>query len=185
VAMVMLVTHLMRRRKAISSMAVGMMLMPISALAMASSPLLESLAGKEIGLVGGLTAHPVTVMLVVGIVIQGLAECFISPRYLEFFSHQAPRGEEGMYLGFGHLHSFVSAIVGFGISGYLLQKYCPDPRTVPPELQAVAYADANVIWYYFAVIGCLAAVALFLYQWITARLDRRAGMVLRPAKEVE
>jgi len=185
VAMVMLVTHLMRRRKAISSMAVGMMLMPISALAMASSPLLESLAGKEIGLVGGLTAHPVTVMLVVGIVIQGLAECFISPRYLEFFSHQAPRGEEGMYLGFGHLHSFVSAIVGFGISGYLLQKYCPDPRTVPPDLQAAAYADANVIWYYFAVIGCLATVALFLYQWITARLDRRAGMVLRPAKEVE
>jgi hypothetical protein len=90
-----------------------------------------------------------------------------------------------MYLGFGHLHSFVSAIVGFGISGYLLQKYCPDPRTVPPELLGAAYEGANVIWYYFAAIGCLAAVALFLYQWITARLDRRAGAVLQPAKEVQ
>jgi dipeptide/tripeptide permease len=184
VTLVMLVTHLMRKRKAITSMAIGMMLMPLSALAMASSPFLESVAGKEIALAGGLTAHPVTVALVVGIVIQGLAECFISPRYLEFFSRQAPRGEEGMYLGFGHLHSFVSAIVGFGISGYLLETYCPDPRTVPPELLGTAYADANVLWYYFAAIGLLAAVALFLYRWITARIDASSGAAVLPETEV-
>jgi len=45
-------------------------------------------------------------MLIFGIVVQGLAECFISPRYLEFFSLQAPKGEEGLYLGFSHLHPF-------------------------------------------------------------------------------
>ena len=47
-------------------------------------------------------------------ILQGLAESFISPRFLEFFSLQAPKGEEGMYLGFSHLHSFISSILGFG-----------------------------------------------------------------------
>lgn len=176
IAMVMLITHLMRRRKAITSMIVGMFLMPVAALTMASSAPLQSLAGTAIPLAGGLTAHPVTIMLVAGIVLQGLAECFISPRYLEFFSHQAPRGEEGMYLGFGHLHSFVSAIIGFGISGYLLQKYCPDPRTVQPELLPEAYAQAHVLWYYFTAIGLFAALAMLVYDRVTRRLDIRAGI---------
>ena len=69
----------------------------------------------------------ITLMMVFGIVVQALAECFISPRYLEYFSLQAPKGEEGMYLGFSHLHSFLSSIFGFGIAGVLLTKYCPDP----------------------------------------------------------
>jgi len=33
---------------------------------------------------------------------------------MEYFSLQAPKGEEGMYLGFSHLHSFLSSIFGFG-----------------------------------------------------------------------
>ena len=43
---------------------------------------------------------------------------------------QAPKGEEGLYLGFSHLHSFISAIVGFFLSGLLLESFCPDPRTL-------------------------------------------------------
>jgi len=35
----------------------------------------------------------ITLMMIAGIVVQGLAECFISPRYLEYFSLQAPKGE--------------------------------------------------------------------------------------------
>ncbi len=82
-----------------------------------------------------------------------------------------------MYLGFGHLHSFVSAIIGFGISGYLLQKYCPDPRTVQPELLPEAYAQAHVLWYYFAAIGLCAAFALLGYERITRWLESRASTV--------
>ena len=141
-----------------------MMLMPLSALLMASSAWLEDAAGgAAVGLPGGLTAHPVTIMLIAGIMVQGLAECFISPRYLEYFSHQAPRGEEGLYLGFGHLHSFFASLLGFGLSGYLLEAYCPDPRTLSPEQLAGAYAHAHYIWYYFAGIGLVSAAALFVY----------------------
>jgi len=176
VAFVVLITQLLKKASAISSMKIGMILMPFSALCMASSPLLESIAGPAVALPFGIMAHPVTVMLIIGIVIQGLAECFISPRYLEFFSHQAPKGQEGLYLGFGHLHTFIANLIGFGLSGYLLTKYCPDPKSLT-ELQILhAYDNANFIWYYFAAIGLLSAVALYIYAAVVKRLDsRRAG----------
>ncbi|HEY6907306.1 MAG TPA: MFS transporter [Ignavibacteriaceae bacterium] len=168
---VVFITNLMKNVRAVTSMTVGMFLMPISALLMASSPLLESLTGQSVPIFGLFTAHPVTVMMIAGIIVQGLAECFISPRYLEYFSLQAPRGEEGLYLGFSHLHSFLSSILGFGISGYLLTAYAPDPGSLTPETLVHAYDHAHYIWYYFALIGITAAIALLLYRWILDRND--------------
>ena len=119
VCFVSFITRLMAKRSAITSMNVGMFLIPFSALLMACGNLL----GNDI--ISGMSN--ITLMMVAGIIVQALAECFISPRYLEYFSLQAPKGEEGMYLGFSHLHSFLSSIFGFGLAGILLTKYCPDP----------------------------------------------------------
>ena len=107
-------------------------------------------------------------------VVQALAECFISPRYLEYFSLQAPKGEEGMYLGFSHLHSFLSSIFGFGLAGILLTKYCPDPALFETrEAWEAASGNAHYIWYYFAAIGLIAAVALLLFAKITESIDKK------------
>ncbi len=171
-SLVLFVTQLMRHTKAITSMSVGMFLMPISAVCMAAGALIQSSIGNSISF-GIFSAHPITVMMIVGIMIQGLAECFISPRYLEFFSLQAPKGEEGLYLGFSHLHSFLSSILGFGISGYLLTAYCPDPLTLSASELVNAYDKAHYIWYYFSSIGFVAGFALIIYQKITQRIDKK------------
>ena len=161
---VVFITNLMRNVKAVSSMSIGMFLMPLSALLMASSEFLKEITGTSVSFFGLFSAHPVTVMMICGIIVQGLAECFISPRYLEYFSLQAPKGEEGLYLGFSHLHSFLSSILGFGISGYLLTAYAPDPSTLSPEQLVHAYDHAHYVWYYFAGIGLTAATALVIYK---------------------
>lgn len=170
---VVLITHLMSKVKAVTSIAIGMFIMPISALSMASSPLLETTAAGQVSIFGWFTLHPVTIMMIVGIAFQGLAETFISPRYLEFFSHQAPKGEEGLYMGFSHLHSFLASILGFGISGYLLTAYAPDPTTLTPEQMTTAYDHAYYIWFYFAAIGFIAAVALLIYNKVVNRIDMK------------
>jgi dipeptide/tripeptide permease len=177
VVCVYFITNLMRKVKAVNSMSVGMFIMPISALCMASSYLLESFTGTSVSIFGLFTAHPITIMLIVGIVFQGLAECFISPRYLEFFSLQAPKGEEGLYLGFSHLHSFLSSLLGFGISGYLLTAYCPDPATLSPEQLPAAYDKAYYIWFYFTAIGIVAAISLFIYGKVTTNIDKRKALI--------
>jgi len=171
-----LVTQLMRKRSALFSMTVGMFIMPVSAFAMASG---NMLGGQEI-----LGLHPVGFMMIVGIAFQGLAESFISPRFLEYFSLQAPKGEEGLYLGFSHLHSFVSSLLGFSLSGILLSRFCPEPSNLPAAVQdqlhraqqglgpyPEAYQHAHYIWFVFLGIALVAAISLIVFGQVTRRLD--------------
>ncbi len=162
------VTQLMSKRTALYSMTIGMFIMPISALCMASGNMLD----PNVSILG---LHPVAFTMIVGIVFQGLAETFISPRFLEYFSLQAPKGDEGMYLGFSHLHSFLSSIFGFGLSGYLLSRYCPDPLLYSTHEEWLAAAsNAHYIWYYFAAIALISAVALIIYGRVIKSKDAKA-----------
>ncbi len=162
------VTALMKNRSALTSMTVGMFVMPVSAFAMAAGNMTDG--SPIVGM------HPVALMMIVGIMFQGLAESFISPRFLEYFSLQAPKGEEGLYLGFSHLHSFLASLLGFITSGFLLDAFCPDPKTLSEADQAQrlaslagngpmpeAYAQAHYIWFVFVGIASVAAVSLVIY----------------------
>lgn len=161
------VTQLMRKKTALTSMTIGMFIMPFSALCMAYGNLLNGNSTL-------LGMHPVAFMMVVGIVFQGLAETFISPRFLEYFSLQAPKGEEGLYLGFSHLHSFLSSLLGFGLSGYLLNRYCPEPALFASKGEWLAASShAHYIWYYFAGIALVSAFALIVYGQVVKHLDAK------------
>ena len=175
VMFVVLITRLMQRRKAVTSIFVGMLLVPAAALLIALGPALQSVVGPKILIPGVGSVHPMVLMLVLGIMLQGFAESFISPRYLEYFSLQSPKGEEGAYLGFAYLYSFFAAVIGFALSGFLLDKYCPDPKILPAGLSSVEraayYQNAHHIWYYFIAIGILTALALLVFARVTARRE--------------
>ncbi|MDD2551834.1 MAG: MFS transporter [Dysgonamonadaceae bacterium] len=166
------VTSFMKNRKALTSMLIGMFIIPFSALVMS--------IGNQLDIPSILGMHPVAFMMIIGIGMQALAECFISPRYLEYFSLQAPEGEEGLYLGFSHLHSFFSFLFAFGLSGFLLEKYCPDPRlfmdtngVIDTISYSAATAHAHYIWYYFVGIGAISAIALIIYAQVNRRRDAK------------
>lgn len=163
------VTSFMKKRTALTSMTIGMLIIPLSAIVMS--------LGNVVGPNFILGLHPVAFMMVIGIAMQALAECFISPRFLEYFSMQAPKGEEGLYLGFSHLHSFFSYLFAFGLSGFLLDKYCPDPRYFANKAEyAAATANAHYIWYVFVAIGLVSAVALLIYGKITRNIDKKKAL---------
>lgn len=166
------VTSLMKRRSALNSMLVGMFIIPFSALVMS--------LGNQMNIPSILGMHPVAFMMIIGIGMQALSECFISPRYLEYFSLQAPQGEEGLYLGFSHLHSFFSFLFAFSVSGFLLDTYCPHPRlftdangVLDQAAYAAATAHAHYIWYYFVGIGAISAIALVIYSKVTRKQDAK------------
>jgi dipeptide/tripeptide permease len=182
---VVAVTQMVRTWPAELSISVAMVLIPISSLAMATAHVFRGNLH-----VFGLSVHPITAMMVVGIAIQGFAECFLSPKYLEFASRQAPRGREGLYLGYAHMNTFFAWLFGFAFAGYLLAAFCPDPRTLPElarrqhELALAgrapmpdAYAHAHYLWYAFALVGLTSFVAMMVYIFVTRRVDARAGRV--------
>lgn len=168
---VLFVTEWAKKISALNSITIGMFLIPLSAFIMSLGPWLMSHTGSEIAFCG-LILSPITAMMILGIAFQSLGETFISLRFLEYFSLQSPKGEEGLYLGFSHLHSFLANLLGFISSGYLLEKYCPKlPDQVGELEKASAYPHAHYIWYYYAAIGILAAVALLAYASITKKMD--------------
>jgi dipeptide/tripeptide permease len=177
------VTQLVRKWAPEASIAVAMILIPISSLVMSLS---QRFHGNVH--VFGLSLHPITATLVAGIAIQGFAECFLSPKYLEYASRQAPRGREGLYLGYAHLNTFFAWLFGFIFAGYLLQAFCPDPRTLPAALQQQhaawlagqgpmpdRYAHAHYLYYAFAGVGAVSLVLMTIYVAVTRRID--AGRV--------
>ena len=183
VLFVVAVTQLVRTWKPENSILIAMALVPFSALAMASSVLFSG----NIEFLG-ISVHPITAMMVVGIAILGICECFLSPKYLEFASKQAPPGKEGIFLGFAHVNTFFAWIFGFIFSGFLLSRYCPEPTTLPPELQLQhaaalagqapmpeAYAHAHYLWLAYTGVGFLSLLALLLFIWATRRIDARAA----------
>ena len=172
VLFVVLITKLMKNKKAVTSILIGMILVPVSAFALSLGQLWQNSAGNSVSVFNLFNIQPLTLMLIIGIAIQGFAESFISPRYLEYFSLQAPKGEEGVYLGFGYLYSFFAAIAGFILSGFLLDKYCPDPKTLPagisPADKAAIYHNAYQLWYYFIGIGFITVAAMLLYIYFNS-----------------
>ncbi len=163
------------------SITVAMVLIPLSSLAMAMSHLVRGNVN-----VFGAAVHPITFMMVIGIAIQGLAECFLSPKYLEFASKQAPKGREGLYLGYAHMNTFFAWLFGFVFAGYMLKAYCPDPSTLPPSEQAqhvaalagqapmpAAYAHAHYLWYAFALVGAASLAAMLVFIAVTRAIDSK------------
>ena len=183
------ITHLVRRFKAENAIAIGLFIIPLSALSIALSPVLQRMTGNTAFNIGAWAVHPSTLMVIIGIALQGVAECFLSPKFLEYASRQAPKGEEGLYLGYQHLTTFFAWAIGFALSGFALDRYCPNPEKLKTQDPAAyeqwrtaietggampeAYAHAHYIWYVFFGIGAAAFLAILLFKVVTGAIDRR------------
>jgi dipeptide/tripeptide permease len=194
VLLVVPITHLVRRFRPENSIAIGLFIIPLSALSIALSPALEAWTGSAVNFTSSFSLHPITVMVIIGIALQGFAECFLSPKFLEYASNQAPKGEEGLYLGYQHLTTFFAWVFGFVLSGYLLDAYCPEPTGLSEEIRAQydaaiatggplpeIYARAHYIWYVFAGIGLTAFCAIVVFKYVTRAIDRRRAAEARSA----
>jgi len=128
------ITQLVRGLPPANSIGIALLIIPFTALVMGLSPVLAGAVGNRVEL-GWISLHPVVLMFIVGIGLQGFAECFLSPKWLEFASKQAPRGEVGLYMGYAHLTSAFSPLFSNLLAGFLLAGYCPDPKTLAPEVR--------------------------------------------------
>ncbi len=184
VIFVVMITQLVRKWKPENSILVAMALIPLSAVSMSFSAWIH----HHINILG-MDIHPITLMMIIGISIQGLAECFLSPKWLEFASLQAPKGKEGTFLGFAHMNTFFAWIFGFAFSGYLLSKYCPEPGTLDAATRAAhaaalqgqgpmpeAYAHAHYLWYAYCGVGFISLVALLVFIAVTRKLDAKKAV---------
>ncbi len=179
-------THLMRRVKPETSIGVGIVVITFSTWITAMHPWAQQNWGDSVNFLWRFPISTLIMIVSIGIAFQGLSECFLQPRFLEYVSKQAPPGEEGMYLGYQNLTSFFANFFAFSTAGFLLNRYCPDPQKLPAEQlaqwqQALAgqnalpsvYAHAHYLWFFYVGVGIVALGALLVFKCVTTVLDKR------------
>jgi hypothetical protein len=89
--------------------------------------------------------NPLYISIFFFIVLLSLGEALWSPRLYEYAAAIAPKGQEASYMALSMLPFFLGKFCVGGLSGWLLEKYCP----------AVGARNPEFMWF---LIGCMAMV---------------------------
>lgn len=169
------VTRASRGLSPVGAIGVALLLVAASSLVMGLGPAIASLSGPDLRLPGGLSIRAETTAMVGGAALSGVAECFLLPRWYEYVSGLAPPGRTALYVGWSSLNGLWANALGYGLSGYLVERWCPDPSGLAPAAAAAhaafvagrgpvppEYARAHWVFLVYAGIGLVAALGLFL-----------------------
>ena len=98
------------------------------------------------------------IFLIVSIASMALGEMFASPRIYEYIGAIAPKGQEGLYLGYANLPVALGSIVGAPLGGRLFETFISNPVANGRP------ANPTAIWLIVAGMGLVSMVGLALYD---------------------
>lgn len=122
-----------------------------------------SLAGLGIPIAG--------IFLLISIASMAVGEMMASPRIYEYIGRIAPRGEEGLYLGYANLPVAIGSILGGPLGGALYQRHIASP------LQAGQSPNYLIIWVTIAFLGVCSMAGLAIYDRFLAREKIKASAI--------
>ncbi len=109
------------------------------------------------------------IFLVVSIAAMAVGEMMASPRIYEYIGAIAPKGQEGLYLGYQSLPIALASIIGGPIGGRLFETYIATPAK---EGRAV---DTVPMWLIIVGIGLVSIVGLIVYDRAFVKPGKGAG----------
>jgi MFS family permease len=86
-----------------------------------------------------------------------------SPRIYEYIGAIAPKGQEGLYLGYQSLPIALASMIGGPIGGRLFETYINTP------LKRGGVVNTVPMWLIIVGIGMASIVGLFVYDRLLAR----------------
>jgi dipeptide/tripeptide permease len=101
--------------------------------------------------------HPTIWTIVAGIVVFSIGEMTQAPRYYEYISDLAPKGQQGLFQGYAFLPIAIAWFVGGPFGGWLYATF------------AKGSANPNIVWFSIFGIGVLATVLMMLYNRFVAK----------------
>jgi proton-dependent oligopeptide transporter, POT family len=99
--------------------------------------------------------------IVAGLVVFSIGEMTQAPRYYEYISDLAPKGQQGLFQGYAFLPIAIAWFVGGPLGGWLYQTF------------AKQQTNPNYVWYSLFAIGITATILMSIYNIVVARLERR------------
>jgi MFS family permease len=98
--------------------------------------------------------NPYYVMIVLYVVCLSIGEAIYSPRLYEYAAAIAPKGQEASYMALSYLPFFLAKLLVAGISGKLLEMFCP----------AEGPRHSQTLWLVIALMTSVAPVGLIVFR---------------------
>ncbi len=96
--------------------------------------------------------------MLLSIFSMALGEMFASPRIYQYIGAIAPKGQEGLFLGYANLPLALGTIVGAPLGGMLFEKFIEAP------LKAGLGMRAGIMWAIVALMGVFSLLGVFIYD---------------------
>lgn len=162
VSLQLLITRLAKRWTPVRSIIFGVLVTTIGMLVNILAPVFFTDISLKVSLLRFGSFHvllPVAgIFIIVSIASMALGEMFASPRIYEYIGAIAPKGQEGLYLGYANLPVALGSIVGAPLGGRLFETFISNPVAKGQP------ANPTAVWLIVAAMGVVSMVGLALYD---------------------
>ena len=172
VAFQLLVTALFGKVRAIRSIVIGTVIIGLS-MAINLVPVYAA-GGVRVLLANWLPIGSVFIILTVALIAFG--ELFTSARMYEHIGALAPKGQEGLFLGYASLPVAVGSLTGGPVGAYIFNEIMAKNATTRPDgLLELVPAQNALGWLILMAIGLASALAVWVFNAWVERQAPRAG----------
>jgi dipeptide/tripeptide permease len=114
-----------------------------------------------------------SMFFIVTVALIALGELFTSPRMYEYIGALAPKGQEGLFLGYANLPLALGAILGGPVGAYIFNEIMAKGATVKADgLLELVPAQNALGWIILMAIGMVSAASLWLFNlWLEKHKD--------------
>jgi dipeptide/tripeptide permease len=160
----LIITSTWGRMKPIRSMVVGTVIIGVAMLI--NMVPIYSAGGPQALVANWLPLASVFIILTVALIALG--ELFTSPRMYEYIGALAPKGQEGLFLGYANLPLAFGAMLGGPVGAYIFNDIMAKGATVKADgLLELVPAQNAMGWIILMAIGLLSAASLWLFNaWL-------------------
>ena len=158
----LLITRFVKRWLPVKTIMLGALVMTVGMLVMALPSLLFA-DPRRMTAVLGLSLPVAGVFMIVSIAAMAVGEMMASPRVYEYIGAIAPKGQEGLYLGYQSLPIALASMIGGPVGGRLFERYINTP------LKEGRPVDTLTMWLIIGGIGALSVVGLGIYDRVVAK----------------
>ena len=124
-----------------------------------------------------------SLFIILTVALIAFGELFTSPRTYEWIGALAPKGQEGLFLGYANLPMAIGSLVGGPVGAWLFNSVmCRDAKKLDNGLLELDPGAATEGWLLLMGIGVVSALAMWLYNvWLERQVKADAAAAAAPS----
>ena len=162
----MLITKAFKKWTPITTIIFGAVVMTAGMLVNALPPLLSGDITRKIGVLG-LAIPFAGIFVILSIASMAVGEMMASPRVYEYIGAIAPKGQEGLFMGYVSLPIALASLAGGKLGGRMFERFISEP------IAAGRPADYVTMWLIITAIGFASIIGLLVYNALVKKTKVR------------